>query len=106
MDRKEVAERFSEEVLRTSGDEIVSITLFGSVAKGVDTEDSDIDILVTTDANQNISGDICGVVTDFVIRYSKLPSILVYQLNNMSDFARKIVREGVLLYEQCKSASA
>lgn len=105
MDRKEVAERFSEEILRTSGDEIVSITLFGSVAEGVDTADSDIDILVITDANQNISGSLYDLVAEFVIRYSELPSILVYHLNDMSEFAKKIVREGVVLYERGKSAS-
>ena len=100
MNRKEVAERFSDEVLRISGDEIVSITLFGSVAKGVDTADSDIDILVITDANQNISGNLYDIVAEFVIQYSELPSILVYHLNNMSGFAKKIVREGVALYER------
>ncbi|MCD6206982.1 MAG: nucleotidyltransferase domain-containing protein [Methanosarcinales archaeon] len=104
MNRKEVAKRFSEEVLKRSGNEIVSMTLFGSVAEGTDTADSDIDILVITDANQNISSDIYDIVADFVIRYSELPSILAYSLNNMSEFAKKITQGGVVLYERDRGA--
>jgi predicted nucleotidyltransferase len=103
MNRKEVAKRFSDEVLKRSGNEIVSITLFGSVAEGADTADSDIDILVITDADQNLSSDIYDIVADFVIRYSELPSVLAYPLNNISEFAKKIVREGVVLYERDRS---
>lgn len=104
MNRKEVAKRFSEEVLKTSDNKIVSTTLFGSVAEGADTADSDIDILVITDADQNISREIYDIVADFVIRYSELPSVLAYPLNNMSEFAKKIVRKGVVLYERDRGA--
>ena len=100
MDRKEIAQKFSDEILKQSGDEIVSITLFGSVAKGVDTISSDIDILVITDVEQNISNSIYNIVADFVIQYSELLSILVYNINNMSDFAKKVVNEGMVLYER------
>ncbi|HIE31267.1 MAG TPA: nucleotidyltransferase domain-containing protein [Methanosarcinales archaeon] len=78
MNRKEVVKRFSDEVLKRSGNEIVSITLFGSVAKGIETADSDVDILAITDADQNILSDIYDIMADFVIQYSEIPSILVY----------------------------
>ena len=100
MDRKDVAQKFSDEILKQSGDEIISITLFGSVAKGVDTTDSDIDILVITDVEQNISDPIYDITADFVIQYSELLSILVYHANNMSSFAKKVVKEGIVLYER------
>jgi len=103
MNRKDVAKKFSEEILKRSGNKIVSITLFGSVAKGVDTDDSDIDILVITDAGQNISEIAYDIVADFVIRYSELLSIMEYHKNNMSGFARKVAQEGVVLYERDKS---
>ena len=104
MDRKNIAKMFSDEILKRSGDKIVSITLFGSVAKGIDTDDSDIDILLITDANQNVSDIVYDIVADFVIRYSELLSIMEYHINNMSGFAKKVVQEGIILYERDKSA--
>ncbi|HJH30123.1 MAG TPA: nucleotidyltransferase domain-containing protein [Methanosarcinaceae archaeon] len=104
MDRKDVAKKFSDEILKRSGNKIISITLFGSVAKGIDTNDSDIDILIITDENQNISDISYDIVADFVIRYSELLSIMEYHINNMSGFAKKVVQEGTILYERDKSA--
>ena len=104
MDRKNIAKMFSDEILKRSGDKIVSITLFGSVAKGIDTDDSDIDILLITDENQNVSDIAYDIVADFVIRYSELLSIMEYHINNMSGFAKKVVQEGIILYERDKSA--
>ena len=95
---------FSDEILKRSGNKIVSITLFGSVANSVDTDDSDIDILVITDANQNVSDIAYDIVADFVIRYSELLSIMEYHINNMSGFAKKVVQEGVILYVRDESA--
>jgi predicted nucleotidyltransferase len=103
MDRKDIAKKFSDEILKRSGKNIVSITLYGSVAKGIDTDDSDIDILVITDANQNVSDIANDIVADFVIRYSELLSIMEYHINNMSEFAKKMAHEGVILYERDKS---
>lgn len=42
-DRIEIAKRFAEAI---NSDEIFEIILYGSVARGDDTEDSDIDILI------------------------------------------------------------
>ena len=104
MNRKHIAKKFSDEILKRSGKNIVSITLFGSVAQGIDNDDSDIDILVITDAGQNISDIAYDIVADFVIRYSELLSIMEYHINNMSEFAKKVAQEGVILYERDKSA--
>lgn len=100
MNRKDVAQKFSDEILKQSGDEIVSITLFGSVAEGVDTINSDIDILVVTDVEQDISEPIYDIVADFVIQHAELLSILIYNINSMSSFAKKVVKEGIILYER------
>ena len=99
MNRKDIAKKFSDEILKCSGNKNVSITLFGSVAEGVDTADSDIDIFVITDVDQNISDIAYDIVANFVIRYSELLPIMESHLNNMSGFAKSVVQEGVILYE-------
>jgi len=46
MNRKEIAKKFADAVLKNFGDKIENIILFGSVARGKSNEESDIDILV------------------------------------------------------------
>lgn len=57
--RHEAAHRYAEELYAGREDEIVSIILFGSTARGTATKDSDIDVLVLTE-----DGDIDDTVTD------------------------------------------
>jgi len=44
--RVEAARRFAQEARRTYPSEVEKVILFGSVARGMDGEDSDIDVLV------------------------------------------------------------
>lgn len=46
VNRKEIAKKFADAVLKNFGDKIENIILFGSVARGMSNEESDIDILV------------------------------------------------------------
>ena len=96
MDRKEIAKKFAEEVSRKFGEKIISIILFGSVAAESDDKDSDIDILIVT---KSAIPDIYDIVADFAIEYSELISLSVYKADNVSDFARAVFSQGVILYE-------
>ncbi len=46
MDRYSIAKEFADDLKQRFGDNIISIILFGSVAKGKETKESDIDLLI------------------------------------------------------------
>ncbi len=48
MDQVNLARKFAEDLKNRCGKEISSIILFGSVAKGKETKESDIDLLVVS----------------------------------------------------------
>ncbi len=48
MDRYQLAKEISKDLKNKLGDKISSIVLFGSVAKGEATEESDIDLLIVS----------------------------------------------------------
>ena len=51
MRHREVAEAFARDVRRVLGDNVVEVILFGSVARGEASEESDVDILVIVKKN-------------------------------------------------------
>ena len=57
--RYEIAREFANAILSY---DIVKIILFGSVARGDDTEESDIDILIITTNSDELSDEISAAV--------------------------------------------
>ncbi len=67
VDRHEQAfERFRETVMERYGDTVRKLILFGSVARGDHSEDSDIDVLVVVD-DKGIKADIVGIAFDIML---------------------------------------
>ena len=62
--RVKIAYEFANAI---NSDKIVRIILFGSVARGDDGEDSDIDILIVSDYWEEIDPIITDVVGDIVL---------------------------------------
>ena len=97
--RFEIAREFAEAI---KSDKIVKIILFGSVARGDDTEDSDIDILIVSDYWEEIDPLIMDVVGDIILDKQELisPHIRpVERFNNTKDysFLSNVLKEGVIL---------
>ena len=69
--RLEIAREFAESI---NSDKIVKIILFGSVARGDDTEDSDIDILIISDYRNEIWEDIADIIGEIVLEKQELIS--------------------------------
>lgn len=81
---------------------IIKIILFGSVARGDDGEDSDIDILIVSDYWEEIDPIITDVVGDIVLDQQELisPHIMsVDRFNNTKDysFLTNVLEDGVVL---------
>ncbi len=97
--RVKIAHEFANAI---NSDKIVRIILFGSVARGDDAEDSDIDILIVSDYWEEIDSIITDVVGDIVFDQQELisPHIMsVDRFNNKKDysFLTNVLEDGVVL---------
>jgi predicted nucleotidyltransferase len=103
MNRKQIAKEFANEVTKMFGDEIGDIILFGSVARGEDDRESDIDILILWNGNKVKGWDkLEEKAFDFFIRYKTLISINLVsptEYKNMEDFLfmKDIQKEGMVI---------
>lgn len=97
--RLEIACEFAEAI---NSDDIQLIILFGSVARGEDTEESDIDILIVSPIADEIRDKINDKVVDIVLDKKELISAHLmsdkhfYETKNYS-FLNNVLNEGVVL---------
>ena len=61
--RVEIAKEFAKKI---KSEKILKIILFGSVARGDDTEDSDIDILIISPFADELDDEIGKIAVDFI----------------------------------------
>ncbi|GAA5818650.1 MAG: nucleotidyltransferase domain-containing protein [Methanobrevibacter sp. CfCl-M3] len=102
MNRKEIAIDFAKSLKH---DEIEKIVLFGSVARGDDNENSDIDMLIITKNKSDmakIDDDIYTKVFDILIKTEERISIKMrskkyYKKYIKSSFLSNIKKEGIIL---------
>lgn len=90
------------------GDKLKSVILYGSFARGTQTDESDVDVLVLVDGSQTelkkYDEDLTEVSTDIALKYLKVFSIIdvSYQeyeeWKEASPFYKNISKEGVVLY--------
>lgn len=95
--RIEIAREFAEAI---NSDKIIKIILFGSVARGDDTEDSDIDILIVSDYPEDIQEKVNYESFQVVLHNREIisPHIMsTSKINKINDFTfmRNVRREGI-----------
>lgn len=100
----EIAERLHQ----VYGDKLRAVILYGSVARGTQTDESDVDIMVLVDGNsaelKEYDEKLSDVSTDIALKYLKVFSIIdvsykEYQdWRNISPFYKNVAKEGVVLY--------
>lgn len=98
-DRVEIAREFAKAI---KSDYIIKIILFGSVARGDDTEESDIDILIISNDWEQIDSLITDEVFKVVLDTEELISPYVLseeQFNETKDFnfLTNVLEEGVVI---------
>lgn len=99
---------FIEKVKTDYSHLISQVILFGSVARGDCTENSDIDLLILCDRNEaELKSDLTGVATDLLLEYGKYLSVKVYDMNRYqylrhleTPFIKNILKEGQTLWER------
>ena len=88
-------------------DNLISIILYGSVAKGTQTEESDIDIamIIKTNMDKRCEEQLSDFVVDMNLKYDKVFSVIDIDENvfekwgEQSPFYRNVKAEGVVLWK-------
>lgn len=102
MDRKQLAIEFAESLNHPS---IMKIILFGSVARGEDNENSDIDVLIITNkkSDKNIIVDeVYDKVVDVLVKTGEHISVKIksknyYEKSKNFSFFSNVDRDGILI---------
>ncbi|MCD6372121.1 MAG: nucleotidyltransferase domain-containing protein [Thermococcus sp.] len=90
MRHKEVAEAFARDVRKLLGDNLVKIILFGSVARGEESEESDVDILVVVKNDPwEVQKKLADLVVDYLLEYGIYVSPKVISLEEF-EFMKRI----------------
>ncbi len=96
--RIQIAKEFAQAI---KSDDIKLIMLFGSVARGDDTEESDIDILVVSPIAYEIKPKIRNVAVEFILKKDEVisPRIMSEEEFNSGDypFLVNTLKEGIII---------
>jgi predicted nucleotidyltransferase len=103
MDRKQLAIDFAESLNHHQG--IEKIVLFGSVARGEDKKESDIDVIIFTNKEEDrleIKDDVYTKVMDVVYKHmeyisAKIISMKHYEKCRNNSFYTNVDKEGVVI---------
>ena len=105
---KKILMELAEMLQEVYRDKLKEVILYGSVARGTATDDSDVDIMVLVDGTDQelraFEDRLSDVSTDISIKYFKVFSIIdvCYQeymyWMKISPFYRNVSEEGVVLY--------
>ncbi len=89
------------------GDAVEEIVLYGSVAKGTNTEESDIDIalLIKLPLNKELEEQLSDFVVDMNLKYDTVFSVIDIDYRNFKKwesalpFYRNVKQEGIVLWK-------
>lgn len=105
---KKILMELAEMLRQVYRDKLKAVILYGSVARGTATEDSDVDIMVLVDGTDQevraFEDKLGDVSTDISIKYFKVFSIVDVSYQEYMDwmkispFYRNVSEEGVVLY--------
>ena len=103
-----ILQEMSELLHQVYGERLKAVILYGSVARGTQTEDSDVDIMVLVDGTdtelRKYGEKLSDVSTELALKYFKVFSIIdvKYQeymdWKGVSPFYKNVDQEGVVLY--------
>ncbi len=105
---KRILEELSEFLRQVYKNRLRAVILYGSVARGTQTNESDIDIMVlvegSADELRGYEDELSEVSTNFALKYLKVFSIIDVSYQEyldwmkISPFYKNVSEEGVVLY--------
>lgn len=103
---RKIFDKLVDGLVKIYGESLQSIILYGSVARGTDTAESDIDIAVfVTYDNEQMHDIMTDLNVNLELEYGKVISILLLdqreykKWNDVSPFYRNVKNEGVTLWK-------
>lgn len=96
-----------EGLIHLFNDRLVSIILYGSVARGTDTDESDVDIaIILKDAKcQSVQDKLVDFTLNLDLKYDKVFSVIdidyeeFLKWENVLPFYKKVKKDGVILWK-------
>lgn len=105
---RKILSELAEQLHQVYGNKLRAVILYGSVARGTQTDESDVDIMVLVDGNsaelKEYDDKLSDVSTEIALKYLKVFSIIdvsykEYQdWKTISPFYKNVAEEGVVLY--------
>lgn len=87
------------------GSTLYKIILYGSFAKGTQTEESDVDIaVITREHTEDMHNNMIDFTVDLELEYNKVLSVLLIDYDNFKEwedvlpFYKNMKREGIVLW--------
>lgn len=97
---EEAFEEFMDRISSSLGDSVNQVILFGSVARGEETEESDVDVIVVVDdrdLKEEVFDVSFGVTLDYDVYISpKVVGVEEYRILKQGSFFRSIMDEAEL----------
>ncbi|WP_287491402.1 nucleotidyltransferase domain-containing protein [Methanothrix sp.] len=99
--KQNAIDEFIKRAVQSYGDQIQSITLFGSVARGTDRPDSDIDLLVVVDREDfRLRRELIGLTFDILLETGEDISVKVlsqddFEAKKSFSFLSNVLSEGI-----------
>ena len=109
LDDKEMFDDIVKAVLSVMGDDAVKIILYGSVARGDNTWESDVDIamIIRKELDRKTDKLLTKVFTELDLKYDTVLSVMDIDENHFNKykydlpFYMNIEKEGVVLWKKC-----
>jgi predicted nucleotidyltransferase len=109
-----VAAEFTRRAAQSFGDRIERVILFGSVARGTDGPDSDVDLIVVADApDRELRDGLDAIAFDLILAEHRSPVFLLYPVDVYeraraagSELIVNATREGMVLWMRSDERSS
>ena len=106
MEQQQIYRELVEEILRALPTQVIRIVLYGSVARGTDTPESDIDvaIFVHSRLDAELTDRLSDTVVDMNLKYDKVFSVIDIEdatyrkWRDVLPFYQNVDREGIVLW--------
>ena len=104
---KEVLMELVNGILEIMEYQVVSIILYGSVAKGTDTDESDVDVALLMKGNldKETEEKLSDFIVDMNLKYDKVFSVIDIDFDsfkkweNVTPFYKNVTQEGIVLWK-------
>jgi predicted nucleotidyltransferase len=103
---KEIFDKMIPGLLDIYGEHLKYIILYGSVAQGTETLESDVDIAVIVyEYTSDMHDKMIDLTVDLELEYDKVLSVLLIDYNNFREwedvlpFYKNVKREGIMLWQ-------